>query len=259
MAESSLAASWDELRQRVAFDRGYSPDKTVWTPEQITILEMVLRSGARLFYKPRPIAGPPHEWSFLKPVVELVLPSGQEDVDLPADFGFLVGALYFLDDSVSRAMPLEQKNSAKIMQLRQGAPETASQPRYCAVVGNHGPSVLKGQRFTLMLWPTPDQEYTVTFRYAVLPEALDPSHPFPYGGAAHAETLIQACLAASEQLNGTPGPHSSHFAECLASSIEYDRRVSAQSIDNEGVFYRRRDRDECGISNSSTYNGLYSA
>jgi hypothetical protein len=258
MAESSLAASWDELRQRVAFDRGYSPDPTAWTPEQLTILEMVLRSGARLFYKPRPIGGAPHEWSFLKPPFQLILPSGEQDVDLPADFAFLVGSLYFIDDSVSRATPLEQKNIAMIQKLRQGSPDSQSQPQFCAVASSSGPSVLKGQRFMLMLWPKPEQNYTVAGRYSVLPEALDTTRPYPYGGAAHAETLIQACLAASEQLNGTPGPHSADFAAALAASIEYDRRVQAQSIDNVDGFYRRRDRD-CDLSNYSTYNDLYSA
>lgn len=260
--ESTLAASWDELRKRVAFDRGFSTDPDNWDDEQKSILEMVLRSGARLFYKPRPIDGPPHEWSWLKPAFQLVLPADEQDVPLPADFGFLVGDLHFVDPTVSYAMPLQQKNVGKIQMLRQQMPVTSSRPEFCAIVGNSGPTVLKGQRFTLMLYPTPNQEFTVQGRYSVLPEALDPSHPYPYGGAAHAETLIQACLAASEQLNGTPGPHSAHFAECLASSIEYDRRVGAQSIDNEDgprARYGRYGRDlrYNPLEALTTYNGQH--
>jgi hypothetical protein len=233
MPESTLAATWDELRQRVAFDRGFGAEKTNWTPEQITILEMVMRSGARLFYKPRPVSGPPHEWSFLKPPFDLLLPALQDDVDLPADFGFLVGDLYFVDPTTWWSVPIERKNDGEIMLFRQRGPNITSRPTFCATVPNEGPGVTKGQRSVLMLYPRPNQDYMVQGRYSVLPEALEPSHPHPYGGAAHAETLIQACLAASEQLNGTPGPHSAHFAECLASSIEYDRRVVTQSIDNK--------------------------
>ncbi len=263
MAESSLAAPWDELRKRVAFDRGYPTDPTVWDTRQIEIIEMCLRSGARLFYKPRPIAGPPHEWSFLKPTFDLVLPVSERDVPLPADFGFLVDQLYFVDNTVTYMRPLQLKNIGKIQQYRQQATQTVSQPEFAAVASDSDPSALKGQRFMLMLWPTPDREYTVTGRYSVLPEALDPSRPYPYGGAAHAETLIQACLAASEQLNGTPGPHSAHFAECLASSIEYDRRVGAQTIDNVDGRRGRRGWSKDGRltpwwNEPSTYNGQYS-
>lgn len=261
MPESSLAATWDELRQRVAFDRGYSTDPVTWDAERKTILEMVLRSGARLFYKPRPLNSPPHEWSFLKPEFDLVLPNAQDDVELPAGFGFLVGDLYFVDPTTWWSVPIERKNYGMISMFRQQGPLITSRPTHCAIVPNHNPGVTKGQRSKLLLYPRPDREYTVTGRYSVLPEALDPSHPFPYGGAAHAETLIQACLAASEQLNGTPGPHSAHFAECLAASIEYDRRVGTQSIDNQDGRRRGgRDGNNDGIvpwAQLTTYNGLH--
>jgi hypothetical protein len=264
MPESSLAAPWDELRQRVAFDRGYNSDKAQWTAEQKTILEMVVRSAARLFYTPPPNGEPPHEWTFLRPNFELIIPADQDDIDLPADFGFLVGDLYFLDPTTSWAVPLQRKNSAMIMKFRQHAPLIKSRPEYCATVPKGPPGVLKGQRQMLMVYPVPVQDYAMQGRYSVLPEALDPSHPYPYGGAAHSETLVQACLAASEQLNGTPGPHTQHFRECLAASIEYDRRVGATSIDNQdGRRFQRMGQDwrRDGLTypflSVATYNGMH--
>jgi hypothetical protein len=215
----------------------------------------IIRSGYRLFIKS-------HEWTFLKPTKELILPDGEQDVDLPADFGFLIGDIYFLDDELSRLTPIERKNDGAIKQLRQQGPVIQSQPRMCAVIPNNGPTTTKGQRSILMVWPTPEQEYTVTFRYSVLPAAIDVTHPYPYGGAAHAETLIQACLAASEEFNDTPGSSMQAFARELRTSIEYDRKAAAQQIDNLDGRYdkRRRTRDDMfPLSGISTYNGLYSA
>lgn len=255
MPESNLAATWDECRQRVAFDRGWDLDLTSWDDSQNFILETCLRDGARFFYKPGPNGGPPHEWSFLKPVKELVIPDATEDVDLWPDFGFLVGDLYFLDPDVSYAQPLTMKNDGQILKIRQQCPSTSARPEFGAIVPHTNPGVFKGQRFKLLVHPTPDQEYTVQGRYSVIPGALDISHQHPYGGAAHAQTLIYACLKASEVLNGTPGPHTARFAECLAASIEHDRRVQAQSIDNSDS--HMRPLREYPYVRLTTYNGQY--
>ena len=88
MSESNLAATWDEIRRRIAKKRGYNPDTTTWTPEQTVDVNDIIRSGYRLFIKS-------HEWTFLKTPFDLILPDGVEDVDLPADFGFLVGPLHY--------------------------------------------------------------------------------------------------------------------------------------------------------------------
>lgn len=262
MAETNLAATWDEIRRRISVKRGYSLDFKTWTAEQTSLMDDIIRSGYRLFLKPRPVGGPPHEWSFVKPPFDLLLLEGVQDVDLPSDFGFLCGHLYFVDDTVSRATPIQRVNDGAIRRMRQSQAITASQPTHCAILPNHGPTATKGQRNVLLLWPTPEQDYTVTGRYSLLPPALDITNPFPYGGAAHAETLIQACLCASEQINDTPGPATQHFAECLASSIEYDRRVKSQLIVNDdGTYNERYHRDQQqwplprGIC---TYNGMYS-
>lgn len=233
MPESDLAATWEEVHRRIAKKRGYNPDVTKWTPEQTVDVNDIVRSGYRIFLHPEAIGGPPHQWFFLTPPYDLILPAGEQDVDLPADFGFLVGNLYFVDPALRWSMPLEQKNSAAIMAARQRGFVTQARPTECAVVPSTGPSALRGQRQVLLLYPTPNQAYTVNFRYSILASALSISHPHPYGGAAHAETLIQACLAASEEFNDTPGSATAHFKERLAASIEYDRRVAAQSIDNE--------------------------
>jgi hypothetical protein len=255
MAESTLAATWDELRKRVAFDRGFSTDPDSWSDDQVYIIETCLRDGARLFYKPGPAGGQPHEWSFLKPPFELTLPEGEEDIPLPADFGFLMGDLYFIDPTVSTAQPLQMRNYGQLLMRRQQCPDSSGRPDVAAIVGTDAPTATRGQRFKLMIHPIPDQEYSVEGRYSVLPSALDTTHPHPYGGAAHAQTLIYACLKASESLSGTPGPHSARFVECLAASIEHDRRVQAQMIDNEVGMYRFREEN---IAGRCTYNSLYS-
>lgn len=254
MPESNLAATWDEIRRRIAKKRGYNPDVTAWTPEQIVDVNDIIRSGYRVFLKQ-------HSWTFLKPVFDLILPSGQEDVDLPADFGFLVGDLHFVDDTVANKRKLVRLNDGQVLTMRHQAMPATGQPQYCAIVPGEGPGVTHGQRQRLLLWPTPTQDWTVRGRYSLLASAISISNPHPYGGAAHSETLIQACLAASEEFNDTPGSATAHFKELVASSIEYDRKVGAQMIDNEDSRYHR-DRDgrfRGPQTLPTTYNGQYSA
>ncbi len=260
MAESSLAVSWDELRRRVAKKRGYDPDTTTWTTEQVTDVNDIIRSGYRLFIQPRPVSGPPHEWNFMRPTFRLVLPSGEEDVDLPPEFGALIGDLYFVDSASALLRPLKRKNDGQIFLMRQQQSTRTGRPEECAIVPNTGPTVSKGQRFKLMLWPTTDQVYTVQGRCTIHPDALGPSHPYPWGGASHGETLLQACLAASEQFDERPGASVAHFAEGLAASIEEDRRVGPQVLDNlDGRKSRMRSGWPWnpGLGTITTYNGLY--
>src|SRR5262245_16897080 len=113
MPESTLAVTWDEARMRVAFFRGFGPDPEAWDDEAKGFLKMALRKGARLFYLPQPVGGPTHHWTFLKPKFRVRLPQGVKDVEMPGDFAYLVGSLFFLDEDTSTMIELERRNDTK--------------------------------------------------------------------------------------------------------------------------------------------------
>jgi hypothetical protein len=87
----------------------------------------------------------------------------------------------------------------------------------------------------LDVFPTPDQAYQIKVTYSILPDALSATTPIPYGGAAHAETILEACLSvAEERLDNDPGVHAQAFAARLAASIAQDKRHRPQSLGYNG-------------------------
>lgn len=88
------------------------------------------------------------------------------------------------------------------------------------------PATTTGQRFEMLVFPTPDAVYTVNYRYSLAPDGVTSSATYPYGGAQHAETFLSACTAKAELIvKGEPGPHAAEFQKNLAASIIMDRRA----------------------------------
>lgn len=73
MAESTLAITYADLRQAVAHFLGLSLTSTDWSTDEATLIEMIVKSGLRKFYKPQLVfqGMPPHRWSFLNPTTTL--------------------------------------------------------------------------------------------------------------------------------------------------------------------------------------------
>lgn len=84
----------------------------------------------------------------------------------------------------------------------------------------------EGQRFELMVFPTPDTAQTVNYRYNIQPDDVTAALPYPLGGAQHGETFLLSCLAQCElRIKGEPGPLTEAFKQQLAASIVMDRRA----------------------------------
>tara|TARA_R110002110_G_scaffold93689_1_gene243565 strand:- start:243 stop:605 length:363 start_codon:yes stop_codon:yes gene_type:complete len=74
-----------------------------------------------------------------------------------------------------------------------------------------------------MLYPKPDKAYTLSYRYHALPNQLTAANPYPMGGAAHAETILESCLAVAEsRMDNNAGIHAAAFQQRLAASIAFD-------------------------------------
>lgn len=99
-----------------------------------------------------------------------------------------------------------------------------------AVVANGTPTVSHGQTFKVIFWPTADDDYPVQVLYSVNPKAMAPNRPYPYGGTAHAKTILEACLAASEAIESQPGFHTGLYQQALESSKAFDRRLKPRTL-----------------------------
>lgn len=270
MAESTLSLDYDDLAKEVGGYLGYRRSSNNWTADQVELISSIVQSGYRQFLHPPPLPGERHRhsWTFLRPIATLEVESGTEDYDMDPNFGGLDGMLTFATDSqrfsislVSEAMIRDMRQSGVVNSTPQMA---AVQPQSSDGTG--------GQRFKLLLWPKPDQDYTVSYRYFVNPDRLvtnegSTSVSFPLGGMPHSETMLESCLSIAEQrANDEKGLHWEKFLERLAASVMHDRQAhSARTLGYNGdpsVFGRPLNtqdyRNAYGIGDVTFSDGFHS-
>jgi hypothetical protein len=152
---------------------------------------------------------------------------------LPDDYGGLEGQITVAaSGSTSLAWyPVDFMPIGRLYQQYAQFPVTTGRPQMCCQEPLKGTSGLLGQQFRLKIWPVADQAYTIQFQYYLNPDALTGAFPYCYGGAQHAETILESCLAiAEERLDDTSEVHGAKFKERLAASISKDRTQKPQKL-----------------------------
>jgi len=79
----------------------------------------------------------------------------------------------------------------------------------------------------------PNDDFTLKYRYYILPDALVlTTYEYPYGSAAHSETILESCLAIAEsrEKDGGDGSHQARFGGLLQSSIDHDRSLGSPIV-----------------------------
>lgn len=236
MAESSLNTQLSELQSDLGdylgTGRGEDFGDRAWLANEVAEITGSIKSGLRRFYFQAQIQGmtSPHSWSFLKPVGTVILADGATEANMPDDFGGLEERLYITSSNGS-TIPFEACNPAAITQRYAGDPDGTGFPEMVGVEAIKGTTVVKSNRYKLVVYPAADEAYTFSFPYFILPDYLTNAHPFAYGGALHAETIRAACFAAAErERNDTPGPREAYYQQCLAASIGADRRMKPSFV-----------------------------
>ncbi len=221
----SLILTWAELRSEIGFYLGHGRTSANWSDEEAATVNAVVNSGCRNFYFPKPLPGmiKAHEWSFLRPIGTFAAVEDAYKYDLPSDFGGFDGGM-IIDDSSSSRKPLRKTGITEIMRCQSENPTLTGVPAIFA----DGPKMTAGlmeQVFECWLYPTPNDAFTMKFRYRVNPKKLELSRPYPYGGAEHSETLLASCLAVAEKRvnDGVTFTHQNDFMERLAASISQDQ------------------------------------
>lgn len=239
MPESSLALKKSDLESEVGlflgYGRGSDAGDTAWTSAQSAAIASCVKSGLRQFYfNPAvPERGVPasYSWSFLQPTLTVTLASGADSIDLPADFSGLQGNDLTLSDSNRPVCRIPLVGEGEIRRQFAYDADATGQPLMAAVRPLKERRGERGQRFELLFWPAADQAYTVEFTYHLTGEALTGDAPYAYGGAAHAETILESCLAIAEQrLDDSMTVHSEKFKERLEASVAHDRRGKPQHL-----------------------------
>lgn len=228
--ESTLAISKDELAQAVGvfcgYGRGVLGSEIAWTTRQQNKIDDCLKSGVRQFYwPPSPDGGMPHSWSFLKPIASITLVSGEREIELPDDFGGAEEGPTLVAGTGVPERRLTLTNSARIREMFARDAAATGPPQLVAIVPLKGTEIDRGQRFALSVYPIADADYPMELAYSILSDALSSSRPYVYGGALHAETVLESCLAIAEQrIFDAQGVHTVKFHELLKVSIDADKK-----------------------------------
>ena len=148
----------------------------------------------------------------------------EDTFTLPWDYGGMAGdGKFTYDNGEGKICSVTLTSDAEIRKLRQSSVSTGT-PYLCAIVPKTTDGT-EGQRWEAMFYPPPDEVLILHYRYAVLPDSLVSStKEYPYGSAAHSETILESCLAIAEtrEKDGGDGSHQTRFAALLVASIDQD-------------------------------------
>jgi hypothetical protein len=227
-AASDLGITKAYLKRLIGRQLGFGPHSAVWSHKQSEEIKLALETGLRKFYSPQVLPGEKYsyEWSFLRPTASLFANAYTYTYDLPPGFVSIEGPLTLAPAAGYMYPPIEVVGEHQI-RVRLQASEAAGRPRMAAIrlkpIDPAG-----GTHWEILLWPPPDNTYQITYRYNVNPAMIPDEANLPYGGQQHAQTIIEACLAAAEEQNDKiEGPHGQLFVQALISSVSHDRRTGS--------------------------------
>ena len=224
MAESTLTAAYSQIRQEVGDYLGYGRTVADWSTTQAADIEQAIVRGYRQFLSPA--VEPFHEWSFLRPTATITTVADDYDYDLPADFGNIGNGLTFEEGDPYGPILIVNIN---FINRKRESVSSSGKPEYAAIQPKADSSA--GQRWELILHPTPDAVYVLTYQYHAITNALSSSNPYPLGGQLHSETVLQSCLAMAELRTGKgENIQLALFMQRLQASISLDKRNAPKYI-----------------------------
>jgi hypothetical protein len=243
LSEPSLSLQYFDYRAGVGdylgYGRGNEGGNTdpAWTSSQLKAVNTAVAAGQRQFYNPPVLEGErsSHRWSFLKPVAALALADGEQVISMPADFGGFEGPITVTVSGSNVVGPVDLVSEGAIRSQYAANDDTTGQPQAAALRPIKGVGVNESNRWELNVWPIADDDYTLSFPYYILPDAISGAKPYSYGGQTHVETVMASCLAAAEfYRDNAMGVCHARWMERLAASVSIDRDMQPQYMGYNG-------------------------
>lgn len=257
MSGASFAITLDELEIIIANDRGYSLDRKKWNEKQKYAINDIVVSGVANVYFP-PAVGEDKvapDWTWLKPISEIALRTGERTVNLPDDFGNFNGGVAIKTDSTTTApWWLKWSTDIKILEWYSTTPLSSGPPMYIADTASRIVQAPTGQLRQLMVFPLPDQDYILRVSYSINPDKLSGARPYAYGGAQYRELYISSCRAVAEERYDLidEGPAMKQFRRMLIMAVSQDNKNRPQALgyngNNEPVSWRGQGRHNQGLN-----------
>lgn len=227
MAESTLSITYTDLQEEVGRYLGWNETIANWTATNTADFLRILKGGLRKFYLPGPPnpGEPEHQWSFLRVNATITLAVGDADYDLPdaCDGRVVDGSVGYASGANERR--LSKTDEAAIRMLQANEPVSGTPVYYAVRAKAHAPTT--GQRYEMLVYPTPSQAKVIHYSYQTLPDAITSTNIYPHGGAAYSQVILEAILSEAERLldDDPHGPHQKRFELLLGAAIAKDKRT----------------------------------
>lgn len=222
--------SYGELRRRVGRFLGFDRNPANWGEREVLDVQDCIDSGLDEFYRPTRVPGEhwSYQWSFLRPTGFVTLVPGEWDYDMPDDFAGFDGPLYYVgSDQLQHTVRLMNEGFIHNLRQRESLFAHSDTVEYAALTPKRSDGI-STSIYQLQVWPKPDRQITLQFKQFVTHPRLREDHQVPYGAANHAQTIIQACIAAAElMLTDVEGPQYERFIRNLIASRDFDARASS--------------------------------
>lgn len=150
--------------------------------------------------------------------------------ELPDSFASMDSPVIYEPRNTFPWREIKETDALRIHELRQPWP-VPNYPQWFAIRPQTFDATT-GQRYDLLLVPTPNAAYHLRYRCTVNPVTMDATNLYYRGGLPHSETIREAILAAAEQtLLDNAGMHTTLFMQRMAGSVGADRaRAMPQSL-----------------------------
>lgn len=258
-----LGVDFFELQREVGKMFNYNPNPFTWGHAETQKVRQTIRRGYRLYLYPEALDDKvrSYEWSWMRPTMTFTTAANEKYYLLPDDFERVHGDIHYTSGSQSGYKSLRHIPLGSIHELNSQSTFT-SHPSFFATrpVGSDGQG---WQRQELVLDPTPNGAFQLTYEYLATQRELSETHPYPLGGEAQAELLLTSCLAMAEfDLTRKRGDIHNHYRTLLVSAIAADMQRTPRYLgyNGDGGMWRFGSRGQArragaiGYGNT-TYNG----
>lgn len=233
VAESTLGITLTSLERIVA--KQMAVPFPITDDDQAEVTD-IIDSGYRQYNFPPalPDESEGYRWSFNQRLATgAAISSGSTTLALPDDFGGGLRELYITSHAyrpiiiVDETQFKRQKNSA--------SPATATDgPTIGMIYRSAGAGASESDRYTLEVYPVPDDNLTLDYFYDSIPDALSDAAPYPNGAQLYGELLVASCLQVVEfrKNEGAKGEFYQEFMALLAASVAKDRAQRRERASN---------------------------
>ncbi len=231
MTASALTYQYKDFVNRVALEAfGLRPtstdvitDNVAGTNQKADILNAVL-DGLMFVYNAFP-------WSFLRPVFTITTANGTASYAMPATADTIEGDVTYPTGIGFPPMEVKRLPEQQIRNLL-AANSSVSFPRAYAVIEvTFDPTA--GSKRSMLLFPTPDNIYILSFTGIIRPTMVDATNIYPMGGEVLASVFMESCLAAMERnlknmrIDNPMAVHNAALRDILGLAIARDKRAKA--------------------------------